>query len=300
MIFSLREILDRAKKKKLKQKLAVAAAEDIYILRALARLHQSGLVEPILIGNKNLINELAKQENIPISKYSIIDTKSTQESASKAVELIRDGHADLLMKGMLSTKTLLVEVLNKDTGIAAQNLLNHMALFESPYYHKVFAVTDAAMNVAPDKIEKVAIIQNTVNAFIKIGVKLPKVALLTAVEKVNPKMLDTVEAAAIVEQHYESRIADCIIEGPMALDLAVSKVAAEHKHFIGNVPGDADILVVPEITSGNILYKSLTCLGGAKTAGVVIGAKVPIILTSRADSDESKLYSIALAIELSQ
>jgi phosphate butyryltransferase len=300
MIFSFKDLLEEAKKKSVKKRLAIAAAEDIYVMRALKQITDLGLISPVLIGNKEQINTLAHRENILIDSDSIIATRSDQESAFKAVELIRNGKADMLMKGMVATKTLLVEVLQTETGISYEGLLSHLALFESPYYHKVFGLTDAAINIAPTCEEKIQIIRNATNCFIQLGVPFPKVALLAAIEKVNPKMQATVDAAWLVDRHNEKKIADCRLEGPMALDLAISAEASSHKKFSGEVPGDADILVVPEITCGNVIYKTLTCLGGAKTAGVVVGAKAPIILTSRADSEESKLVSIALAMNLSR
>jgi phosphate butyryltransferase len=298
MILSLSQLLDNAIHSNQKKRLAIAAAEDVYILRAIKDLIELGLIAPIFIGEKQQITAICKEENISVDSNSIINAESTQEAAAIAVKLVKSGEADMLMKGLITTKSLLIEVVHKQNGISSKSLLSHLALFESPYYHKVFGLTDAAMNIAPDQEEKIKILRNSVNALQKLGVKKPKVALLAAIEKVNPKMQATVDAAKIVSIHNLTPIAECIIEGPLALDLAVSKDAAEHKGVPGEVCGDADLLVVPEIHCGNVLYKSLTCLGGARTAGVILGADVPIILTSRADSEESKLYSIALALNL--
>ncbi len=257
-----------------------------------------GLITPIFIGDKEKIALYAKEAAIELDINSIVHTASVQESAATAVKLIREGHADLLMKGMLTTKSLLVEVLNEERAISSGNLLSHLALFESPYYHKIIALSDAALNIAPNEEEKIQIVQNAVKGLNHLGLVCPKVALLAAIEKVNPKMQATVDAAHMVEIHAKSKIAECYLEGPLALDLAVSTEAATHKGIRSIVCGDADLLIVPEITSGNVLYKSFTCMGGAKTAGVILGASAPIILTSRADSEESKLYSIALAMNL--
>lgn len=300
MILSLRYFLEKAIEKKQKKRLAIAAAEDIYVLRAIKEVHKLGLITPIFIGNEPEIVSLTNKEKIKISPNSVIHCSTPQESAARAVDLIKKGQADMLMKGMITTKTLLVEVLHQENGISVGNLLSHLAIFESPYYHKVFGLTDAAMNIYPDINDKILIIKNAVNALVQLGIQTPKVALLAAIEKVNPKMQATLDAARLVEIHNQSKIADCFLQGPLALDLAVSHEAAKHKGISGNVCGDADLLVVPEITSGNVLYKSFTCLGGANIAGVILGADVPIILTSRADSEESKLYSIALAINLSK
>jgi phosphate butyryltransferase len=298
MILSLRQLLEKAIVNNQKKRLAIAAAEDVYVLRAIKELHKLGLITPIFIGNEKEITALSKLENINLSSETVIHADTPQESAAIAVELVKKGDADMLMKGMITTKALLIEVIHQEKGISSKSLLSHLALFESPYYHKVFGLTDAAMNIAPDEQERIKIIRNAVNALIKLGISSPKVALLAAIERVNPKMQATVDAARLVELHQKSKVADCFLEGPLALDLAVSSEAAAHKGITGNVCGDADLLVVPEITSGNVLYKSFTCLGGAKTAGVVIGADAPIILTSRADSEESKFYSIALALNL--
>jgi phosphate butyryltransferase len=298
MILSLRHFLEKAKVTNKKKRLAIAAAEDVYVLRAIKEISELGLIAPIFIGNEKEIKSLAEQEKFELNPSSIIPANSAQESAMVAVELVKNGQADILMKGMITTKSLLIEVLHEERGISSKNLLSHLALFESPFYHKVFGLTDAAMNISPDENEKKLIIRNAVNAMIQLGIVSPKVALLAAIEKVNPKMVATIDAARLVEMHNQSKIADCFLEGPLALDLAVSSESAKHKGITGTVCGDVDLMVVPEITCGNVLYKSFTCLGGAKTAGVVLGANVPIILTSRSDSEESKLFSVALGINL--
>jgi phosphate butyryltransferase len=298
MIFSLKDLLERVKKNEGKKRLAIAAADDLFIVRAVKKMMELGLITPIFIGNKENIRILLAQEELLLEDEAIIETVSDQESASVAINLVREKQADMLMKGLLPTKIFMLEVFHNSYGLARGNLLSHLALFESPFYQKVIGVTDAALNVSPDFHDKIKIIQNAVNVFEQLGIKMPKVALLAAVEKVNPKMQATLDAARIVEMHNESKIAPCYLEGPMALDLAISSEAAEHKRYTSTVSGDVDILIMPEITSGNVLYKSLTYLGGARTAGLIIGAKCPIILTSRADDEDSKLYSIALALNL--
>jgi phosphate butyryltransferase len=199
------------------------------------------------------------------------------------------------MKGMVTTGMLMKAVLDKGNGLMLGSLLSHIAFFESPYYHKLICVTDAALNIAPDLQEKAGIINNAVNALHRLGIALPKVGILAAVETVNPKMEATVHAAMLVAMQKRNQIRGCLIDGPLALDNAISAEAAHHKGIVSEVAGDADILLAPEITSGNILYKSLIFLGGAVTAAMVVGASVPVVLTSRSDSDKSKFLYIALA-----
>jgi len=202
------------------------------------------------------------------------------------------------MKGMVSTSPLLKAVLDKETGLRKEKVLSHIAFFESPYYHKIFGVTDAAMNIAPNLDEKLAIVKNAVEAFHKLGVKTPRVAAIGAVEVVNPKMEATVHAAALTQMNRRGQIKNCIIDGPLALDNAVSKESAEHKGIKSYVAGECDIILVPDINSGNILYKSIVFIGGGISASVIMGAKAPIVLTSRSDSEKSKFLSIALAVAI--
>ena len=199
------------------------------------------------------------------------------------------------MKGLVSTGVFVKAILNKDNGLMTGSLLSHIAFFETPHYHKLLCVTDAALNIQPDLQEKAGIIQNAVGAMHRLGNRLPKVAVLAAVETVNPKMEATVHASMLTLMQKRNQIEGCLVDGPLALDNAVSAEAASHKGIISEVAGDADILVTPDLNTGNVLYKSLIFLGGARTAAVVVGASVPVVLTSRADSDQSKFLSIALA-----
>ncbi|HEX2936794.1 MAG TPA: phosphate acyltransferase, partial [Bacteroidales bacterium] len=215
-----------------------------------------------------------------------------------AVELIREGKADILMKGMISTAPLLKAVLHKEKGIKKADTLSHFALFETKYYKKLLGVTDAAMNIAPTLEEKKAIIINAVDILQRIGYKKPKVAAVTPLEIVNPKIESTVHAQKLKELNKCGDIPGCIVDGPLALDNALSLEAAEHKGIQSEVSGDSDIIMVPDLNSGNILYKSLIYLGGASSAAVIAGAQVPIVLTSRSDNHYTKLLSIALAAAL--
>ena len=282
-------------KTKTKKKIAVAAAADKPVLEAINVAVKEGIVEPILVGDKNGIEEIANSIGFDLNGITIIDEPNPAKASVRAVAEIKAGNAEILMKGLVSTGPLLKAVLDKEKGLRKGKALSHIALYESKYYHKLIGITDAAMNVAPEIDEKVSIVNNAVEAFHKLGIKNPKVAIIAAVEVVNPKMQATVDAAMLTMMNKRNQIKGCIVDGPLAIDNAVSKEAAEHKGIISEVAGDADILVAPDINSGNILYKSMGFLGGGLAAAVLMGAKVPIVLTSRSDSDESKLMSIALA-----
>jgi phosphate butyryltransferase len=226
----------------------------------------------------------------------MIEEKDYAKAAAAAVALVRSGEADVLMKGVLDTSILLKAALNKEVGLNAGRLTSHVAVIESPHYHKLFIVTDAAINIAPDLQGKLDIVANAVAVSRSIGVELPKVAMLAAVEKVNPdKMPCTADAALITQMNRRGQVKGCVVDGPLALDNAISAESARIKKIVSDVAGDADVLVVPDIEAGNVLYKALLDLGGAKGAGIVAGAAKPIVLTSRADSRETKLASIALA-----
>jgi len=295
---SLQELIVVAKKKNQLKKIVIASAEDEFVLQAISEFYKIGILEPILVGNQKKILRLIKEKKIDLPCDEIYPAKNDIESSKISVEIIKEGKGDILMKGLLTTKTFIKEILHKRSGINSSGYFSHVGLFESPYYDKLFGLTDAAINIVPDIETKKHIIKNAVQTFHKLGVDNPKVALLAPIEKVNPKMKSTVDAAKLVEMHTSEKIAQCDLEGPMALDIAISDVAAKHKRINSKVAGKVDILVVPEITSGNIFYKSLTYLGGAKAAGVLIGASTPVILSSRTDSTESKLYSLALAYNL--
>jgi phosphate butyryltransferase len=294
---SLDKLVDLARKKGTK-KLVVAVAEDDDILSAVAKAHKNGIIEPVLIGDKNRIQEAAKTAGFDISVVEIVHEIVPANACSLAARMIFEKKAKILMKGMVSTNVLMKAFLDKELGLTKGNFLSHVALFESSYYHKIICVTDAAMNIAPDVNEKVIIIQNAVGIYHALGIAMPKVGILAATETVNPKMEATLHAAVLKAMNQRNQITGCIIDGPFALDNAVSAEAALHKNIISDVAGDVDILVTPDIHSGNILYKSLNFLGGAVTAAIITGGAVPVVLTSRADSEKSKYLSIVLAAAL--
>ena len=293
-IKKLEDLFDIAAKQETK-KIVVAAAADLHVLEALKQAMQKGIVEAILVGNQVEIIDISKSIGLDLNAVKIIDISDPISASKEAVSLIRNGKADILMKGMVATGSLLKAVLNKETGIRKEGTLSHVAFFESPYYHKLLCITDAAMNVSPDLMEKKAILENAVEAYHKLGIEKPKVAIVGAVELVNPKMEATVDAAILSQMNKRNQIKGCEVDGPLALDNIVSKEAAKHKGIESNVAGDADIILTPDINVGNVFYKSLNFLGGAVSAAVIMGAWVPIVLTSRSDTEETKLMSIALA-----
>jgi len=291
---SLNDIVELAKGKETRR-LVVAAAADKPVLEAVKNAYNEGIIIPILVGNKTEIKRISKKIKFDLSKIDIYEENDPAKSSVKAVSLIKEGKAEILMKGLVSTAPLLKAVLDKENGLRKGATLSHFALIESPYYHKLLGITDAAMNIAPEFNEKVNIIENSVEVFHRLGNKNPKVAIIGPVEVVNPKIESTTHAAMLTIMNNRGQIKGCTIDGPFAIDNAVSKEAAEHKGIYGDVAGDADILVAPELNSGNILYKTLMFMGGCTSAAVIMGAKVPIVLTSRADTDKSKMMSIALA-----
>ena len=299
MINSFEELLQQVKSSK-NRRISVAVAQDADILEALDKAKKAELADAILVGNQAEIEKVAKTSQIQLNQFEILDVREETEAVQKAIELIHQDEADLLMKGLCSTATLMKGVLDKDNGLRGSGLLSHLALFEINSYHKLILMSDAAMNIAPTLEEKISITLNAIDAAHRLDIKEPKVALITAVEKINPgKMPATTDAAIITQMSERGQIKGAIIDGPLALDNAFSKKSCEIKGISSQVGGDTDIAVVPNIESGNIFYKLMSYLAGAKTAGIIVGAAVPIILTSRADSDEVKFLSIGAAARMS-
>ena len=295
MIHDLTELITRAKERP-KRRIAVAAAEDENVLKSLQSAMNEGIIIPILVGCRNKIEQIANHINFDLNEVEIMDNSNVDvNSVAIAVELIRNGEADFLMKGLVQTGDLLRGVLDKEKGLPVERLLSHVALFQSPYYHKVFCVTDVAMNIAPDLKAKVKILNNAVNVFHQLGIENPKVAVAAAVEYVNLKMEATVHASEIKKMNVNGEIKGCIVDGPLAIDITFNREAAVHKGIKGEVAGDCDIVIMPDIEAGNMVYKTLNFLGGANSASIITGASVPIVLTSRSDDDKTKLLSIALA-----
>lgn len=254
-----------------------------------------GLIVPILVGPQARVRSVAAAAGIDISAFELVDAEHSHASAAKAVALVRAGQAEMLMKGSLSTDELLSEVVKRDTGLRTARRLSHCFVMDLPSHTNVLIITDAAINIFPTLEDKVDIVQNAIDLAHALQIEQPKVAILSAMEKVNPKLQSTVEAAALCKMADRGQITGGLLDGPLALDNAISPEAARIKHIGGPVAGVADILVVPDLEAGNMLAKSLSFLMDAETAGVVLGARVPITLTSRADSVHSRLASCAVA-----
>lgn len=293
MIRSFDEIIAAAKDNDTKV-IAVAVAQDRDVLSAVKTAVDLGIAEAIFVGDKKEIIEEASHINLDLNEFEIIDVKDKAEACKKAVSIVSEGRAHILMKGIVDTSTILRAALDGNAGLRTGNILSHVAVFEVDGYDKLFYITDAGMNIAPDLEHKKQIIENVVKVAHSLGNTEPKVAILAAVEKVNPKMQATLDAEALVKMNLSGEIKDCVLGGPFALDNAVSLEAAKHKGINHPVAGKADILLVPTIEAGNILYKSIVYFAKGKSSGIVIGSKVPIIVTSRADSDIAKLNSISI------
>ena len=274
-----------------KRRVAVVPAQDEHTLEAVCHAWKDGLVEPVLIGDREKIVEILRRLSVSWENLNIMDSKDPGESIQRAADMARAGEVDCIMKGKTETGALMKVLVNRETGIRKRDTMSLVAFMESPYYHKVFAITDPALLTYPTKEQKKAAIANAVEAFHALGVREPKVAVLAAVEKVNPKMKETVEAAEIKEEGVDG----CVIEGPISYDLAMDREAAGIKGYESPVAGDADLLVVPDLISGNIAAKSITVAGGGRTGGVVLGAQVPVLLVSRAACADDKYMSIVLA-----
>ncbi len=256
----------------------------------------NGLITPILVGPTAKIQEVASQNRIDISRARIVDAPHSHGSAAAAVALVRKGEAELLMKGSLHTDELLAAVVARETGLRTGRRLSHVFIMDVPTYHKVLIVTDAAINIAPTLEDKADICQNAIDLAIQLGVARPKVAILAAVETINSKMSATLDAAALCKMAERGQITGGLLDGPLAFDNAISKEAATTKGIKSEVAGDPDILLAPDLEAGNILAKQLTFLAKADSAGIVLGARVPIILTSRADNVRSRIASCAVAM----
>lgn len=293
----LEHLVSQAKNQQVKPVIAVAEAGDQEVMESVFKAYKEGIAHFILFGNGDKISDwLKKNTNGSTPGIEIVST-DTASAAIGAVKAVHEGKADILMKGLVSTSVLLKAVLNKEFGLRTGKVLSHVAAFEIKGFDRLIFVTDAAMNIDPDLNQKGQILQNAIDFVLQTGVEQPKAAVLAAVENVNPAMQATLDAASLTVMNLRKQITGGIVEGPLALDNAISKEAAAHKGISGNVAGEADILLVPTIETGNVLYKSLIYFARAKVGAVICGAKAPIVLTSRADSSESKYLSIALAVK---
>ncbi len=276
-------------------RVAVAHPCDELSLQSVAAAAKLKLIEPILCGPERRIREVADQHDVDISSFEIVDADYSQDSAAKAVQLVREGRADALMKGSLHTDELMGEVVKRDTGLRTSRRISHCFVMDVPDHDQPLIVTDAAVNIAPDLKGKVDITQNAIDLAHALGQKEVRVAILSAMESVNPDVPSTIEAAALCKMADRGQITGAVLDGPLALDNAISHEAAAIKKISSPVAGRASVLVVPDLEAGNMLAKSLSFLADADAAGIVLGAKVPIILTSRADEETARLASCAVA-----
>lgn len=272
--------------------LSVAAAEDKELLSAVKRASDMGFIKPILVGKKEIIHEITKEINL--KPWDIIEGESPEESSAKAVNLVKSGNAQVLMKGLVNTSTYMRAILNKENGLRTGRLISMLAVYELPQYHKLLFCTDSGINVAPNLSQKKDILNNGLIAMKGIGISHPKVAVLTANEMVDDKIQSTVDAKGLVDMVANGEISPCTIEGPIAFDVAFNKESAQHKGIDSKISGDCDMLVFPNIETGNVLGKSWLHFNKAKWAGIVLGASNPVILGSRSDTEEIKINSIAL------
>lgn len=289
------QLIEKVKGYPARKRMAVAAAGDEHTLEAVMHARNEGIVDPVLVGDKALIVKILADMGESVDDENIYDYPDLKEAAEYAVKLVKEGKADFLMKGKLDTSVILKAVVNKENGLGQGRTMSHFTMFEVPTYHKIMVPVDGGMVTYPTLEQKKDIINNTVETLVSMGYKCPKVGVLACVEKLNPKMPETVEANELKEMNKRGEIKNCIVEGPISYDCAVSKEIADFKGFDSPVAGDVDILVAPNIHAGNIMGKMLACTCNARMAGFIVGAKCPIVLTSRGSSAQEKYLSIVVS-----
>ena len=277
------------------KKVAVAVAQDKPVLEAIKKATELNIAQALLVGDKEKIQEIAKAIDLDLSNYEIMDVKDPKKATLEAVKLVSSGHADMLMKGLIDTATFLRSILNKEVGLRTGKQMSHVAVFEIEGWDRLFFLTDVAFNTYPELKEKAAIINNAVSVAHACGIEKPKVGVVCPVEVVNPNMPSTVDAALLAKMSDRGQFKGCTVDGPFALDNAISLEAANHKGVKGEVAGKSDILMLPNIETGNVMYKTLTYFAPCKNGCLLVGTSAPVILTSRADTFETKVNSIALA-----
>ena len=283
-----------------KKKVAVAVAQDEPVLEAIKAAKERGISDAILVGDENLIKELANKIDMDLSLFEIVNEPNIGKATLEAIKLVSSGKADMVMKGLVDTATFLRAVLNKEVGLRTGKLMSHVAVFEIEGIDRLILLTDAAFNTYPDLKAKIQILNNSVDVAKACGINMPKVAPVCAVEVVNTDMPATIDASLLSKMNDRGQIKGCIVDGPLALDNALSEEAAHHKGITGEVAGKADILLLPNIESANVMYKTLTYTSKSRNGGLLVGTSAPVILTSRADSFETKVNSIALAALVSE
>lgn len=294
MIKSIAELVQKAKDIETK-KLVVACAADAHVLEAVELARKENIIDGILVGDKSEILSIMSELNIKSANYEIIDESDKQTACLTSVKLVSSNEGYFLMKGLVDTSIILKAALNKEFGLRTPNRISHVSVMEVPTHDKLLFMTDGAMNIAPTLDEKRQIIENSITIAHALGNDTPNVGVICAVEKVNPKMEATIHAQELVNMNHKGIINGCNVGGPFAIDNAINREAAIHKGIKDPMAGNVDILLMPRIEAGNVFYKTMMFLANAKSASVIAGAKKPIVLTSRADSTESKFYSIALS-----
>mgnify|MGYP005915059293 FL=1 len=288
------DLLSRVKECK-RKKVSVAVAQDEPVLEAIKAAKEQGIADAILVGDKNKIKEIADSIGMDITQFEVIHEPDVKKAALFAIQLVSSGRADMVMKGLVDTATFLRSVLNKEVGLRTGKVMSHVSVFEIEGFDRLIFLTDAAFNTYPDLKAKVQIVQNSVSVAHACGIECPKVAPVCAVEVVNPDMPATIDASLLAKMNDRGQIKGCVVDGPLALDNALSEEAAHHKGIKGPVAGKADIIMLPNIETGNVMYKTLTYTAKTRNGGLLVGTSAPVILTSRADSFETKVNSIALA-----
>ena len=294
-ITCFKDFTAQALKKDKKTVVAIVEAQDEHTLESVVKATNDGIIVPLLIGNERQIKQILESLDADFLKSEIMPSEETSVSITRAIEAIHTGRADAIMKGKLESGDFMKALVNKENHLLESSKLSLAGFYETQGYHKLFVVSDMGLNTYPGLDEKRAIIENAVRMLNTLGIETPKVAVLAAVEKLNPKMPETVDADALKQMNKRGDIQNCIIEGPISFDLATHPGAARIKGFSSPVAGDADLLIVPDIVSGNILVKCLTGMAGAQTAGTILGAKIPVVFTSRSAEASDKYYSLALA-----
>lgn len=295
MLKNFEELAEMVKAHPVKKRIVLCCAHDEHSLDAVHEAYKEGIVDAVLVGKEEEIKKICAEEGFDFGDVTIYNEEDDIEAAKKAVELIREGKGDFLMKGKMQTSDLLRQVVNKETGLQVGKIMSHFGLFQVPNYHKLVVLTDGGMNVQPDLETKVKIINNAVEVLHKLGYEDPKIGVLCGSEVLNKKAQESVDAAAIKEMWQNGEITGCTIEGPISYDIAFSKEIADFKNFESPVAGEVDAIIMPSMVTGNCVGKSWTVSSDGRMTGIIVGAKVPVVLTSRGSGSDEKFYSIVLA-----
>lgn len=299
MLTKLSQLLEKGRFVSPVPAVVVHPTTDI-ILQSCIQAHQHHIITPILVGPKHKIEKAATDANLDISGFMLVDAEHSHDAVEIAAKMVREQQADFIIKGSVHTDELMGVLVDRTQNLRTERRMSHVWLMESPTYHKLLTLTDCALNVVPDLLTKKDILQNAIDFAHALDIEQPKVAILAAVEEVKPQMQSTIDAAALCKMADRGQITGALLDGPLAFDNAISQQSADIKHIHSPVTGDVDILLVPDLEAGNMLGKQLIYLGEAKAAGIVMGAKVPIVLTSRSDDELDRLYSIALGAYVAQ